>query len=145
MDQAKITPLSDREAICDCLYRNCRGIDGGDETALRSSYWPDAHGNHGVYSGSAEGFIQLVLRESKRAPRTLHQITNVLIEFTSPAEASVESYFTALQCGTCNDGEISLLLFGRYSDLFQKREGQWRIAKRTTIYEGRNEQRPLLD
>ncbi|MDX1017325.1 hypothetical protein GHK29_10275 [Sinorhizobium medicae] len=42
-----------------------------------------------------------------------------------------------MKYGTGNDGEISLLLFGRYSDLFHKREGQWRIAKRTAIYEGR--------
>lgn len=46
MDEANISELLDREAIRDCLYRYCRGIDRGDEAALRSTYWPDAHDNH---------------------------------------------------------------------------------------------------
>ncbi|NDK52225.1 BON domain-containing protein [Rhizobium laguerreae] len=29
----------------------------GDEAALRSACWPDAHDNHGGYSGPSEGFI----------------------------------------------------------------------------------------
>ncbi|MDX0110591.1 nuclear transport factor 2 family protein, partial [Sinorhizobium meliloti] len=31
MDEANISELLDREAIRDCLYRYCRGIDRGDE------------------------------------------------------------------------------------------------------------------
>ncbi|WP_192250775.1 nuclear transport factor 2 family protein [Mesorhizobium caraganae] len=143
MDQAKTTELLDREAIRDCLYRYCRGIDRADEAALRSAYWPDAHDNHGAYCGSAEGFIQFALGIFKTEPRNIHQITNILIEFISSAEATVESYFTALQRGPDKDGEVrQTLLCGRYCDLFEKREGEWRIAERTVVYDWLEEQIP---
>ncbi|WP_353646038.1 nuclear transport factor 2 family protein [Mesorhizobium sp. WSM2239] len=141
--RTKIAELLDREAIRDCLYRYCRGIDRADEAALRSSYWPDAHDNHGPYCGLAEGFIQFALGVFKAGPRNIHQITNILIEFTSPVEAAVESYFNALQRGPDKDGEVrQVLLCGRYCDLFQKREGEWRIAKRTVVYDWLEEQIP---
>ncbi|AYG64292.1 nuclear transport factor 2 family protein [Rhizobium jaguaris] len=141
MFHEQITELLDREAIRDCLYRYCRGIDRADEAALRSAYWPDAHDHHGAYSGSAEGFIEFALNVFKTEPRNFHQITNVLIEFIDPATAAVESYFTALQRGP--DGartERQVLLCGRYCDLFQKRDGEWRIAERTVVYDWVEEQ-----
>ncbi|PBB29272.1 MULTISPECIES: nuclear transport factor 2 family protein [Mesorhizobium] len=143
MDQAKITRLHDREAIRDCLYRYCRGMDRADAAALRSAYWPDAHDSHGAYCGPAGGFIEFAVDVFKTGPRLIHQITNVLIEFIDPAEAVVESYFTALQRGPDNDGEVrQVLLCGRYCDLFQKREGVWRIAERTVVYDWVEEQTP---
>ncbi|BCM17600.1 nuclear transport factor 2 family protein [Mesorhizobium sp. J8] len=143
MDQTKLTELVDREAIRDCLYRYCRGIDRADEAALRSAYWPDAHDNHGAYRGPAEGFIQFALGVFKTGPRNIHHITNILIDFVSSAEAAVESYFTALQRGPDQDGEVrQTLLCGRYCDLFQKREGEWRIAERTVVYDWLAEQIP---
>ncbi|APG86841.1 gamma-BHC dehydrochlorinase (plasmid) [Sinorhizobium americanum CCGM7] len=143
MDHEKIVELHDREAIRDCLYRYCRGIDRADEAALRSSYWPDAHDNHGAYAGSAEGFIEFALGVFKTEPRNIHQITNILIEFISPTGAAVESYFTALQRGPDGGRTIrQVLLCGRYCDLFQKREGEWRIAERTVVYDWLEEQTP---
>ena len=53
--------LIDREAIRDCLYLYCRGIDRLDEKALRAAYWPDATDSHGAYKGSAAGFIDMAL------------------------------------------------------------------------------------
>ncbi|MGX5804179.1 nuclear transport factor 2 family protein [Bradyrhizobium sp. Arg314] len=143
MGYAKVIELLDREAIRDCLYRYCRGIDRADEAALRSAYWPDARDNHGVYSGSAEGFIHFALDVFKTQRSYIHQVTNILIDFISPAQAAVESYFTALQRGPDKDGEIRQeLLYGRYCDLFQKREGTWRIAERTVVYDWLEEQIP---
>ncbi|OAP39703.1 hypothetical protein ATB98_04755 [Sinorhizobium saheli] len=131
------------EAIRDCLHRYCRGIDRADEAALRSCYWPDATDNHGSYSGSAGGFIQLALSVFKTQPRNIHQLANIMIEFLGPAEAAVESYFTALQRGPDEAGEMrQMLLCGRYCDLFQKREGEWRISERTVVYDWVEEQRP---
>ncbi|ARO32592.1 NTF2 domain-containing protein (plasmid) [Rhizobium etli] len=136
MKQKKITELLDREAIRDCLYRYCRGIDRADEAALRSAYWPDARDNHGAYCGSAAGFIDFALNVFKTGPRNIHQITNILIEFNNPEEAAVESYFAALQRAPDGAGRISqVLICGRYCDLFSKRGRDWRIAERTVVYD----------
>ena len=141
MDQAKLTELLDREAIRDCLYRYCRGIDRGDEASLRSSYWPDATDRHGAYSGPVEGFIQMALEVFKTNPRNIHQVSNILIEFSSATGALVETYFTALQRGAGKDGVVrQFLLVGRYCDVFEKRGEEWRVARRTVVYDWVEEQ-----
>ena len=80
-DDRRLTELLDREAIRDCIYRYCRGVDRADEASLRSSYWPDATDCHGSYSGPVEGFFQWALSVFKTGARNIHQVGNILIEF----------------------------------------------------------------
>lgn len=128
--------LMDREAIRDCIYRYCRGIDRADEVALCSSYWPDAVDNHGAYSGSAEGFFAWVKEAWKGHPRNVHQVSNILIAFRDATHAVVESSFSALQRGPGRDGIVRQFhLAGRYCDLFEKRGTSWRVASRTVVYD----------
>lgn len=143
MNEAKFTELLDREAIRDCIYRYCRGIDRADEAALRSSYWEDAHDRHGAYDGPAEGFISHALKIFEGGPRNVHQVSNILIEFAGPRVAAVESYFNALQRGPDSNGVVrQFLLAGRYCDRFEKRNGEWRVARRTVVYDWVDEQTP---
>ena len=140
---AMLTELMDREAIRDCVFRYCRGIDRADEAALRSAYWPDAHDNHGAYSGSAEGFFAWVKEAWLNAPRNVHQVSNILIEFRSTTSAVVETYFNALQRGPGRDGVLRQFhLAGRYCDLFEKRGSEWRVTRRTVVYDWVDAQEP---
>ena len=142
IEDARLTELLDREAIRDCIYRYCRGIDRADEAALRSSYWPDATDRHGPYSGPVEGFFQWALEVFKTDARNVHQVSNILIEFQGATTAAVESYFSALQRGTGKDGVVrQFLLAGRYCDRFEKRDGAWRVARRIVAYDWVEEQR----
>lgn len=135
-----LAELMDREAIRDCLYRYCRGIDRADETALRSAYWEDATDRHGPYQGTAAGFIEWALKTLKNTERSIHQITNVLIDFR-PGGAAVESQFTAWQRAPGATGAMQqFFLMGRYADYFEKRGSEWRIANRTVIYDWVEEQ-----
>ena len=143
IDEKEIGRLLDREAIRDCIYRYCRGIDRADEAALRSSYWPDATDSHGAYSGPVEGFFQWALEVFKTDARNVHQVSNILIAFTAPTRAAVESYFNALQRGAGKDGVVRQFhLAGRYCDLFEKRAGEWRVVQRTVVYDWIDEQTP---
>ncbi|MEI5676804.1 nuclear transport factor 2 family protein [Mesorhizobium sp. CGMCC 1.15528] len=140
-EDKRLTELLDREAIRDCIYRYCRGIDRADEASLRSSYWPDATDRHGAYSGPVEGFFQWVLEAFKTNPRNIHQVSNILIEFKDEASAVVETYFNALQRGAGRDGVTrQFLLAGRYADLFEKRDGEWRVKQRVVAYDWVEEQ-----
>ena len=127
--------LLDREAIRDCLYRYCRGIDRLDEEALRSAYWPDATDRHGAYQGPAAGFIERALRNLQSAGRMVHQLGNILIDLHGDS-AAAESYFLAFQEEAAADGGArETLLCGRYVDRFERRGGEWRIAARTVTYD----------
>jgi hypothetical protein len=136
----RLAELLDREAIRDCLYRYCRGIDRGDEAALRSSYWPDATDRHGAYNGPVEGFFAAAAKLFQTDARNIHQISNILITVVGPRRAAVETYFDALQRG----GGKQFHLAGRYCDLFEKRGAEWRVAERTVVYDWVDEQDPPL-
>jgi hypothetical protein len=131
--QADVRQLLDREAIRDCLYRYCRGIDRADEAALRSSYWPDAHDAHGAYDGPAGGFIAQALPRLRAGGRRVHAISNILIELHGDV-AAVESSFLALQSGAAAP-ERETFLCGRYVDRFERRQGEWRVSHRTVVYD----------
>jgi hypothetical protein len=124
---------TNREAIRDCLYRYCHGIDRCDETALRSVYWEDAIDCHGAWNGSATGFIEQALLKLKAGGRRVHQVNNVLIELHG-VEAAVQSSFIALQATAAQPAQETFLC-GRYLDRFERRLGEWRVAARIVVYD----------
>jgi hypothetical protein len=126
--------LIDREAIRDCLFRYCRGIDRADEAALRSAYWPDGTDNHGSYVGSAEGFIDWALKALPSIDRGIHQLHNILIEFRDGG-AAVETYFSAFQRQPGPDGLQQWDMKGRYLDWFEKRGSEWRVKNRLVVFD----------
>ncbi|MGB3072274.1 MAG: nuclear transport factor 2 family protein [Ottowia sp.] len=128
--------LMDREAIRECMFRYCRGIDRQDEEALRSAYWPDATDRHGPYQGSATGFIDWAVKKlAADGERSVHSISNMSITLAG-AQAAVETYFMALQRDRDPEGvSREVFLAGRYVDRFEKRGNEWRIAARTVVYD----------
>lgn len=131
--QADLRALLDKEAIRECLFRYCRGVDRADEELLRSAYWPDAIDSHGAYVGPAEGFIAQALPRLRSGGRGVHQVSNVLIELHGD-RAAVESSFLALQTNAAAPA-LETFLCGRYLDRFERHGGEWRIARRTVVYD----------
>ncbi|MDM0035646.1 nuclear transport factor 2 family protein [Variovorax sp. J22P271] len=133
---ASVVALMDREAIRECMFRYCRGIDRQDEAALRSAYWPDATDRHGPYQGSAAGFIDWALEKLRtQGERSVHNVANLSITLRGN-QAAVETYFTALQRDRDAQGTArEVFLAGRYLDRFEKRGEEWRIAQRTVVYD----------
>lgn len=133
----------DKEAIRECMYRYCRGIDRADEALLRTVYWPDATDCHGAYRGSADGFIAQAVPRLQAGGRGVHQVTNILIELHDGI-AAVESSFIALQTQAAAPARETFLC-GRYLDRFEKRGSEWRVAERTVVYDWIEErERPEL-
>jgi hypothetical protein len=128
--------LLDKEAIRECLYRYCRGIDRIDESLLKSAFWPDAHDDHGgSFAGNAMDYCDYVLPRLKSMAATHHMIGNVMIRLQTDA-ATVESYFWASHRYPDAQGqEADLLLAGRYLDRMERRSGAWRIASRHAVFD----------
>ncbi len=133
--EAQLQSLLDRDAIREVMYAYCRGIDRGDEAALRSVYWPDAIDQHGAYNGGAAGFIDAALKTRANGLRMIHQVTNTSIVLRG-TQAAVESYFQAFQYDNDPQGKLrETFLIGRYVDRFEKRGDEWRVAARTVVYD----------
>ncbi len=143
--------LGDECAIRDVLARYWRGIDRRDPALVLAAYHPDACDDHGYYKGAVSGFVE-TLRPGVWAhfSNTQHFAGNILIEFVSPDRARVESYAEAhhirtpephagsAQADASGEGAAGGrdLVYGlRYVDDFERRDGEWRIARRVCAWD----------
>lgn len=126
--------LADREAIRDCIYRYCRGIDRIDMEMLLSAYWPDAIDEHGNFSTrSAEEFATQAVRILSTMIRTTHVVHNVLIDIRGD-QAQVETYVQAFHIRQRQDGSLyDHMSSSRFLDHMECREGEWRIHHRVVV------------
>ena len=125
--------IADREAIRDCLFRYCRGIDRIDPELLRSAYWPGAMDYHTGFSGTIEEFIEWALPNLRGMEDRTHMIGNILIQLDGD-KAKVESYLWSVTIVT-GDEPRQVMITGRYLDKFEKRNDEWRIAERLVIHD----------
>jgi 3-phenylpropionate/cinnamic acid dioxygenase small subunit len=136
IDDERLERLLAKQDIRDVLYRYCRGVDRRDFDLIRSCYHPDATDDHGEYVGDVDGFIAHVQANIVRFERTMHFLGNILIEVDGPRARS-EAYAIAhhhLRAGH-QKPERDFLVWLRYVDDFERREGEWRIACRVCIFE----------
>lgn len=127
--------LADREAIRDCLWRYCRGIDRCDADLLHSSFWPDALDSHAVPGKpplNAYVWIGKVIPHLGRMDRTIHQVTNILIRIDGD-KADCESHFWAVHQEERHGRTEDVHAAGRYLDKLECRDGDWRIARRHVL------------
>lgn len=126
--------LQDEADITRVLHDYCRAIDRMDMPLLAECYWPDAHDDHGGFSGTAPEFIAWVRTLLLRQTMTQHVLSNIVIDIAEDRAVS-ESYVVAYHRGPADDARWNFVAGCRYSDVFERREGRWRIADRVTIIE----------
>jgi hypothetical protein len=124
--------LADREAIRDCLFRYCRGIDRMDESLLQDVYWPGAMDEHAGFVGTGEEFIAHAMQALAPLEQTMHALGNILIEISGDT-AWVESYFQAFHRIPGEKEPWDLIVGGRYVDRMEKRDDVWRIGHRVVM------------
>lgn len=145
--------IADRVAITDTMYRWCRSIDRLDMAGIRSVFHPDATDDHGAFKGNVDALVDWVTNRHQTIPFSMHQISNILIEFASEDLALVETYAWCVQryppearpslmqltggTGGASGGSIDSMSCVRYVDRFERREGEWRIARRTVVMDWR--------
>jgi hypothetical protein len=141
--------IADRMAIQDVMYRWCRAIDRLDYDGIRAVFHPDATDTHGIYNGDIEGLIAWIRERHRTIPFSMHQVSNMLIEFATPDIAVSEAYLRTIQrypaeavgalkqlANGCEpDGPSDLWTCSRYVDRFERRGGEWKIAQRVLVQE----------
>jgi len=143
--------LADRAEIQDVMYRWCRAVDRLDVDGIRSVFHPDAIDNHGPFVGGVDALIAWLTDRHRGIPFSMHLVSNILIEFAGPDSALVETYiFATLRYSA--QGKAALAAFtggvaggqgsatdafswARYIDRFERRGGDWRIARRTVAFD----------
>lgn len=131
--EAKLRALVDKNEIRDVMYRYCRAVDRCDRELLKSCYWPDARDNHGFFVGNAHEFADYVIPVLAQAQSTTHRLGNVLIELDGD-RACAEAYCHVTHRLLRADGAlVDNKANCRYLDLFERRNGEWKILFRTFV------------
>jgi ketosteroid isomerase-like protein len=126
----------DEAAIRDVVNRYCRGIDRRQFDMVRSCYHPDATDDHGGFKGGVEAFIAMCTENLKRYERTMHFMGNLHIEVDGD-QATSEAYTIAFhRLSAKGDKPARDHVVGfRYVDNFERRLGEWKIARRVCVFE----------
>lgn len=131
--ERRLVELSDREAIRDVIHRYCRAADRCDLDAFKACYWPDGHDDHGFFGGNAHEFCDYVIPVLRKIEASIHAITNTVIELRGD-QAFCESQWSVVHRlrNPEGDGFLDYWHQGRYIDIFEKRDGVWKILIRST-------------
>lgn len=117
-----------QQEIQQTLARYARGIDRGDVELAKSAYHPDATDNHGgPFNGNAHEVMDKVAAVLTDAEYFRHQVNNSVIEVRGE-RAFVETHHFSLTVP--KDSAVEEHVYGRYLDVFERREGEWKILER---------------
>jgi ketosteroid isomerase-like protein len=132
--EAALQRLLDEEAIKKVHLRYCRAIDRRDFDLLRSCYHADAIDDHGDFVGGIDDFIAYCREGTLNFISTSHLTCNMLVEVNGDV-AHTEFYGRAYHRVSAEAGgvEKDLAVNTRWVDRFEKRGGEWRIARRTVV------------
>ncbi len=125
-----VEELIAREEITDVIKRLARGTDRLDEAAMASCYHPDGFDDHNSFRGSGTEFAAWVCEVLPHFEATMHFIgpPNIRIDGDT---AHCDTYCVAHHVGADTDMILGL----RYVDRFERRAGNWLIAKRVCAFD----------
>jgi hypothetical protein len=137
----RVQYLLDRLDIYDCLVRYVRGLDRHDAELIASAFWPDAQVNYGTsFSGLRDEFVDWANELESRNAYHQHHMTSQTVDIDGDV-AHVES--SVLYIVRTHD-KLERLGSGRYIDVLERRNGEWRIALREFLAEFGNTGTPSL-
>ena len=141
-DNQKLQILWDKQEITEVMYKFARALDRVDGDLMKATYWDDAIEEHQdpifpdlfFYNGNAWEFVPKAMEGFQALKATQHRISNMLIELDgdqATAECYVWAYHVAEEDGVDKEG----ILGGRHHFLFEKRNDEWRIKHRSTVFD----------
>jgi hypothetical protein len=141
IDADRLGYLLDRLAIYDCLVRYSRGLDRHDSELIASAFWPDAQVNYGsLFSGPRDEFVEWANELESQNEYHSHHIGTQTVDFDGDT-AHVE---TCVLYIVRTHAKAERLGCGRYLDVLERRNGEWRIVLREFLAEMGNAGVPSL-
>jgi hypothetical protein len=136
-DSAALRRLSDESEIRAVIARYARGMDRADFDLVRSCYHPDGTDAHGEYNGGIDGLLGYAgeFMKTQAVESMMHNTCQSVIELDGD-RAWVETYHLVVVRIAAASGGTPMDVLGpvRYVDLFERREGIWRIAHRKVVF-----------
>jgi len=139
--------LEDRAAISDIIAAYAHAIDRRRWVIMEHLFHDDAQFQFGEIVGDWRSFVEQARALIDPCLATQHQLGQVQFGFDGPDTCHTETYMTAMHTVPPgfpmpdvfpDKGVIySAVVAGRYVDRFERRNDEWRIARRTGLYDWR--------
>lgn len=145
--------LEDQQKIRETIENYSRGLDRADTEIMHSVFWPDARFPDGPPQGTASEFIDELFGNisPKMLASTHHLLGNSTIKIDGDsawAETYAIAHHRSFPTTESNEamlgvnlqpelkGRDQTLIIGfRYIDVFERRDGMWRILRRQLIFD----------
>jgi hypothetical protein len=128
----ELAELLDKQRIHEVLVRYCRGVDRVDRDLIASAFHPDAQCEFAPLMLSGETIGDAIADAASGCELTTHMVGNELIELHGDT-AHGETYYLSSAVVGSEDGKQLRMRAGRYVDLFERRQGEWRISNRVVV------------
>lgn len=139
--------IEDREAIRDLIAAYAHAIDRRAWDLMPRLFHDDATFAFGPIEGGWREFVEQAKAIIDPCIRTQHQLGQTLFAAEGPDVALAETYMTATHVVPADyplpavyparEESYTAVIAGRYVDRFERRGGEWRIARRHGIYDWR--------
>ncbi len=126
--------ISDREAISELINSWVYHRDRGNWDQLRDTFWPEGTISLSWFDGPFEQFVSSSKEMAEKGTQAKHIVSQPFIKVNGNRVVS-EANVILLGRGRGGPLEMDMTAHVRFYDLLEKREGSWRIYKRTAIYE----------
>jgi len=149
MDTKKLQQVWDRQEIEQLMYRHARSLDRMDAELMKSTYWSEGieehqdpiYPEHFFWNDNAWKFVPEAMKGFTNLKITQHRISNILIELDGD-KAAAETYVWAYHVHTDENGvDHEGILGGRHHFKLEKRNDEWRIMHRSTIFDWNQNQK----
>jgi hypothetical protein len=126
--------VQDQLAIAALAQNWALARDTGDWEKLRATAHPGATMTTTWFDGGFDDFIESCQASWSKGSRSQHFLGGTAAEING--ERAIAQTRMAIMVRSRLDGvEVDAACYGRFFDRVEKREGGWRIAKRSVIYE----------
>ncbi len=139
--------LEDRAIIADIIAAYAHALDRRRWQMMEKLFFDDAQFQFGTVQGDWRQFVEQAAAILDPCLVTQHQLGQIQYGFEGEDLCHTETYMTAMHTIPAgypvpevfpDKGQIySAIIAGRYVDRFERRNGEWRIAKRTGLYDWR--------
>jgi hypothetical protein len=134
---ALLQRLADESACREVLVRYGIAIDWQDRESLASVFWPDADIDYGFFKGAGAELIDTLLGIATLSQRRFHMLGGERIRLKGATVAEAESYIiTQAVSEDASRGQTASLFYGRFLDRLERRQFEWRIARRVYLQHG---------
>lgn len=134
MDKS-LEDLLSRAAIREVLAAYARAVDRADGTLMKSCYHADAVEEHGGnYTGNAHEYVDAAVPRIMRMGVLQHLLGTSYIELNGES-AQVETYIWTFARFEQDGGDLDTFTGGRLLDRFERRQGEWKISHRKTVFD----------